>query len=136
MKILILNTEKYKNEINHNSTVCVCAFLCFLFSLLLKLVTLALFHLHSHAMGRKTINFLLASLYSWSAVQHHRLGILSDQSCRETTMSKFPPGLFVSIIGSMLSDGAPFFESRQALEDCISPRDFHLSGKAEFLLVT
>lgn len=55
MKILILNTEKYKNEISHNSTVCVCAFLCFLFSLLLKPVALALFHLHSHAMGRKTI---------------------------------------------------------------------------------
>lgn len=41
----------------------VCVFLRFLFSLLLKPVALPLFHLHSHAVGRKTINFRLASLY-------------------------------------------------------------------------
>ena len=48
---------------------------------------------------------------------------LSGQRCRQTAVSKFIPGLLISITGSMLYDGNPSFKSRQALGDCQFPKE-------------
>lgn len=102
--------EKYKNEITHNSTLCVrvyvstfiyvcmcvfawVCFCAFLLPVLMKLVVLTLFHTCSHSMGRRNTNPHVASfLLIERSAGTPCLGILCGLRCRKVAVSKFLPG--------------------------------------------